>query len=103
MKDLLDIINLKLEWVLTAIILPIIAWFSYGRKKTKVDLEEKNVNVSAISTDVLLKNFNLHLKMIEDIEKRYENELKQRDLIIERLEKKIVKLEETLKKYIKNN
>lgn len=100
----------NIEWVLTVIILPIVAWFVKGKRRNKIELDEKNASVSAISTDVLLKNFDLHLRMVEDIENRHQSELNKRDIIIEqqdkkidKLEKKIQDLEEILEKHINNN
>lgn len=80
------------------LIAPITSVFVYlftKRHYQKLDLKEKTVNINDISTDVLLKNFTLHLKMIDDIERRYEAELKKSEAKMREMEEKY---EEELRK-----
>lgn len=72
--------------LLIAPITSVFVWIFAKRHYQKLDLKEKSVNINDISTDVLLKNFTLHLKMIDDIERRYEAELKKSEVKMKEME-----------------
>lgn len=83
------------NWEKIAIILgPVVTWIFTKRPFQKKDLEEKEVNISISASDVISRNLQLYQKMLDDIEERYQKQLKDRDLEISRLEKENVKLQE---------
>lgn len=93
-----------MEWILynweiivALIVSPLITWVFVKRHYQKRDLKDKDVIIESNQSDVVSKNLDLYQKMLDDIEMRYEEKLKKRDLEIEFLEKEVAELKERLK------
>lgn len=80
------IINLS---PIVAILSPIIAWFITKRHYQTRDLKKQDVGISSDHSSLMSKNLELYQKMLDDIEFRYEEKIKKRDLEIQLLEKEL--------------
>lgn len=77
---LLPPITMLLTWVLTK------------RHFQKKDLQLKDGDIEAQTSDIISKNIKIYQDMLDDIEARYEAKLAKRDLEIKHLEAKVDKL-----------
>lgn len=70
-----------------------LTYFAYTKHMNKKELISKDIEIESDKSQVIVKNLEIYQNMIDDLEKRYEDKLKQRDAEIEFLETKIKSLE----------
>lgn len=92
-----------MEWLLehffqiaTFLSVPI-TWFVKDRFFTKRDLKDRDVNTESNQSEIVSKNLELYQRMLDDIEKRYEERIFKSDTDREELEAIIKELKITIK------
>jgi len=92
-----------MEWLLNNIFQIItllgipITWFVKDRYFTKKDLKDRDVNTESNQSEIVSKNLELYQRMLDDIEKRYEERLFKSDREREELENIIKELKQIIK------
>ena len=76
----------------------LITWFFTKRYFQDAQLKEANARAEGTQADVIVKNLEIYQNMLDDVERRYEAKLLQRDTEIEYLENKIRDLELRIRK-----
>lgn len=71
----------------------IITWFFTKRNMEKAQVKQAQASAEGTQADVIVKNLEIYQNMLDDVEKRYEVKLAQRDNEILYLETKIKELE----------
>lgn len=64
----------------------LVTWFFTKRSFEKKDLKLKDVNIDSSSSEVVSKNLEIYQRMLDDVDERYQTQLKNRDLEIKLLE-----------------
>jgi uncharacterized protein YukE len=80
--------------------LPVIAistWFFKGRFIDKKDMKDRDNTIESNQSEIVSKNLELYQRMLDDIEKRYEERILKSDKEIEELEQIIIELKFTIK------
>lgn len=67
----------------------IVIWFATKRHFQKRKLKMQDISISSDQTDLVYKNIELYQKMIDDIETRYQENIKKRDQEIAELEEEL--------------
>jgi|SRR5690606_27555778 len=93
-QAILTIIGGVIAWIYKR---PIAKWML---KQNKADVRSTEASTESTTVENLGKSLNIYIALIDDIEKRYEEKLKKRDLEIKRLEDYIIELEEKLNRHI---
>jgi thymidylate synthase len=79
--------------------LPVIAiftWFFKGKVMNEKDLKDRDNNIESNQSEIVSKNLELYQRMLDDIEKRYEERILKSDKEIEDLEQIIIELKFTI-------
>ena len=77
--------------IITLITIPI-TWYTKERYFTKRDLKDRDVNIESNQSEIVSKNLELYQRMLDDIEKRYEEKIFKSDREKEQLEQIIKEL-----------
>lgn len=85
-----ELISLPLGMILT--------WYTKDRFFTKRDLKDRDVNTESNQSEIVSKNLELYQRMLDDIEKRYEERLFKSDKEKEELELEIKELKKLVQK-----
>lgn len=92
-----------LEWIinnyqiLLAPITGLIIWFGKDKLIFKKDLKDRDINTESNQSEIVSKNLELYQRMLDDIEKRYEERIFKSDKEKQELEKIILELKEIIK------
>tara|TARA_R110000796_G_scaffold236214_1_gene355461 strand:+ start:32444 stop:32827 length:384 start_codon:yes stop_codon:yes gene_type:complete len=78
-------------------VIAIITWFSKGKIMNEKDLKDRDNNIESNQSEIVSKNLELYQRMLDDIEKRYEERILKSDKEIEDLEQIITELKFTIK------
>jgi len=93
-----------IEWIennistlLSLILIPLITWLFTKRHFQKKDLKDRDVNTESNQSEIVSKNLELYQRMLDDIEKRYEERIFKSDKEKEELEMIILELQTIIK------
>jgi hypothetical protein len=78
-------------------VIAIITWFFKGKIMNEKDLKDRDNNIESNQSEIVSKNLELYQRMLDDIEKRYEERILKSDKEIEDLEQIIIELKFTIK------
>lgn len=84
--NLLELLKSSGEILLQTSPISLLTWYFTKRHFQKIDLKKANTEAEGLSSDVIVKNLDIYQKLLDDIEKRYEEKLIKRDLEIKILE-----------------
>ena len=79
----------NIELVLLLISNPL-TWVFTSRHMKKREIKEKDVNIEQSQSEVVSKNLELYQRMLDDVENRYQENIKKRDIEIQRLEQEVL-------------
>ena len=66
---------------------PVATWFFTKRPFQEKDLKKEEIAIETSSSEVVSKNLMIYQAMLDDIEKRYQQQLRDRDIEISSLRK----------------
>lgn len=84
----------NIQWLISLIIIPTLTWFGSKRHFQSRELKDKDA-------DIMAKNVSLYQKLLDDLDKRYDDRIKKLEANhkeeITILEKEIAELKERIK------
>tara|TARA_R110000772_G_scaffold62241_1_gene139995 strand:+ start:2772 stop:3155 length:384 start_codon:yes stop_codon:yes gene_type:complete len=82
--------------ILSLPVIAIFTWFFKGKVMNEKDLKDRDNNIESNQSEIVSKNLELYQRMLDDIEKRYEERILKSDKEIEDLEQIIIELKFTI-------